>query len=331
MIAFFDQFQVTAEQYNNLGVFSLLNDTDKEKLTNEIENFNFIVINKLKTTTYFSLRAGFSPSKTGPILLGVIKDITEITNNAFLLKSKNSELIKSNEELASFNQVVSHDLQEPLRKIQMFISRINSENSEEKNKNYLSKIADTSNKMQQLIKSILHYASLDANEHKFVELDLTTIINDTIDDLDQQIEDAHAKVEVKNLPFVNGEYHLLKQLFNNLLSNAIKYRKPNKDLIISIENESFLEDTLHINNKICLSSKDYHKISINDNGIGFDQQFAPKIFKVFQRLHNFSESKGTGIGLAIAEKVIKIHQGLIDVSSHPNQGTSFYLYLPKNA
>jgi len=225
--------------------------------------------------------------------------------------------------------VASHDLQEPLRKIQTFISRINDkekDNLSEFGIEYLGRIEKASNRMRVLINDLLQYSRTNRTEKIFEKIDLNEQLINSFLELSQNIEDKKAIINHSELPKVNGISFQMQQLFTNLLSNSLKYAKENVAPIINItcsdtvaKNESKLKDD---------TSKKYYKIEFTDNGIGFDQENAEKIFLLFNRLHGKTEYQGTGVGLAICKKIVETHDGHIFATSKLGEGTTFTVYLP---
>lgn len=262
--------------------------------------------------------------------VGTNHDITlqYITNNN--LEESNAILLKLNSDLSSFNYVASHDLQEPLRKIQLFISRIDTDtenNFSEKSNDYFNKIKTTSQRMQTLIQDLLMYAKITKSSGALEEIDLTVSAIQALNDLSQTIDEKNALINIESLPTIRAVPYQMQQLFFNLIGNSLKYTEKNKQPIININTELVNASILPFvsnNNKT-----NYYKITLTDNGIGFDNQFAEKIFTVFQRLHDKSAYSGTGIGLAICKKIIDHHKGYIFADGKPNEGATFTIYLPK--
>lgn len=262
-------------------------------------------------------------------VLGVTNDITIEHQKTELLKERNKEFEQRINELNEFNHVASHDLQEPLRKIQTFISRINTkeiENLSDFGKEYLIRIENASNRMRILINDLLHYSRTNSHEKNLEITDLNSVLNNSLMELSQNIEYKKALVSHSILPTIKGIPFQLQQLFSNLLSNSLKYSKENVVPKIDIyhteiiaTNEPILTDS---------SQKKYHKISFKDNGIGFGQEHADKIFLLFNRLHGKTEYEGTGVGLAICKKIIENHKGFIFANSKPDKGSTFTLYIP---
>jgi PAS domain S-box-containing protein len=245
------------------------------------------------------------------------------------LKRSNEELIKSNSELAQFAYVASHDLQEPLRKIQTFITRIldwENENLSDKGRDYFSRIQSASKRMQQLILDLLSFSRASTSEKHFEAVDLNRILQTVKDQLKDSIDSTNATIKHAKLPVIHVISYQFEQLFTNLLSNALKFAK--KGVPPKIEITHTLVNGKTISHPLAKSDKKYHCITISDNGIGFDPQFRERIFNVFQRLHGRDEYAGTGIGLSIVKKIIENHSGFIEADSSPDIGTTFKFYIP---
>ena len=333
-----DHFKVSKKNRKTNGIFELLKNKSTELLNEAIHSFEyykkitpieFQIRDSKGYIAYYSLNGNFYPTKNGPVFLGVLVDVTNNVKNQLLLKNKNNDLKKSYAELESFSHVVSHDLQEPLRKIQMFISRIDDFSNTDKVEKMIHKIEETSNRMQHLIKNMLYYSSISDPKSNFQKIELHQIIESCLTEYNEQLSQNNFKIEVSVTSSIKGDVTLLKQLFSNLISNAIKYKSTTLDNSIQITEQPFTTDTLFTDSAKKISAKNYIKILFSDNGIGFEQQYATKIFKIFQRLHDKNKYSGTGVGLAICNKIIKIHNGFIDVESSPNKGAKFYLYFPK--
>ena len=253
-------------------------------------------------------------------------DISAILQANEKLKSLNTELEKSNRDLEQFAYVASHDLQEPLRKIQTFseLSERNIHNPEIQ-KRYLQKINSSALRMTQLIKAVLNYSRLSRGGDEFSTIDLNTVVENIKTDLELLIEEKKATITATNLPVIKGIPLQINQLFLNLVNNSLKFS--DKPPLISITARTISQSQLR---KVSFSTNetDYTELTFKDNGIGFEQQYANKIFSIFQRLHARQDYAGTGIGLALCKKIVENHGGFITVESEPEKGTSFFVYLP---
>jgi PAS domain S-box-containing protein len=256
-------------------------------------------------------------------------DITEISKAHEKLKLLNKELEKSNLDLEQFAFVASHDLQEPLRKIQTFSQLLVKKlDDKEAIQVYLAKIISSAVRMTDLIKAVLNYSRLSNEKGEFEEVDLNEVVENIKTDLELTIVEREAEIRVDELPVLYGDRLQLSQLFLNLISNSIKFSTRNPKISISYRLLDNAEAKLTNGSD---NHSNYAELTFKDNGIGFEQQYAEKIFNVFQRLHGKQEYPGTGIGLALCKKIIDNHRGKISVSSEPGEGTTFTVLLPTNA
>jgi two-component system CheB/CheR fusion protein len=239
------------------------------------------------------------------------------------------ELVKINKELEAFAYVSSHDLQEPLRKIQTFADLIiEKEKLSDSGKNYFHLIEDAANRMQTLIEDILNFSRLNTLERKFEITALNDIIADVKEDFKEIIDEKHATIEAAELCDANIIAFQFRQLMQNLIGNAIKFSKPSVAPHIIIKSR-IIKGNKTKHNKLSPDKK-YCYITVADNGIGFEEEFNEKVFEVFQKLHGKEEYPGTGIGLAIVKKIVENHHGEITVTSKLNKGTTFNIYLPSD-
>ena len=262
-------------------------------------------------------------------LLGATRDITEDYEKTQLIEERNKELEKTVKELTEFNHVASHDLQEPLRKIQTFISRIEDkevENLSENGKTYFERIKNAASRMRILIDDLLQYSRTSRTKNDFEKVDLNTTIENAIGELSETIKEKKAVVDFDKLPQVKGVVFQLNQLFINLVSNSLKYAK--EDEIPSIKIQSKKTSGKTDKNIPENDKRTFYKITITDNGIGFEQEFSEKIFNLFQRLHGKTDYPGTGVGLAICKKIVDNHKGYITAKSSLGNGAKFSIYLP---
>jgi signal transduction histidine kinase/ActR/RegA family two-component response regulator len=242
------------------------------------------------------------------------------------LLEANRELAISNNELQQFTSVASHDLKEPLRKILFFGSLIGNKAAlTEETKAYLEKIMRASRRMNDLIEDLLSFASL-AGPNLFQPTDANLIISDILLDLELSIAEKNADVKIISpLPVLEAIPALLRQLFQNIISNALKFAQAGVAPVVTIAADRV--DIPSVEAKPADSGV-YCRIAVADNGIGFEEKYAEKIFTIFQRLNTRTEYEGTGIGLAIAKKIIDRHNGAITAHSRPGEGSVFYLFLP---
>ena len=254
----------------------------------------------------------------------------EVDNRTRQLADSNLKLEAMNKELQSFAYISSHDLQEPLRKIQMF-SEVLMENEFDKlstsGKTKFEKIQSAANRMQSLINDLLSYSRTDTEKRIFETVDLKNLVEDVKSDLGEELHKKSGTITIVNSVEIEMVKFQFRQLMYNLLSNSIKYSKSDVPPVVTIEIEIITNaNTIDEN---LLNDKEYVQITITDNGIGFDEQFSEKIFEVFQRLHSKQEYVGTGIGLAIVKKIVQNHAGVISATGELNKGSVFTIILPK--
>jgi PAS domain S-box-containing protein len=236
------------------------------------------------------------------------------------LQQINKELQRSNANLEEFAHAASHDLKEPIRKIHFFTTQ-----AKEQLSNYLDdntakafgRIEKATLRMGHLIDDLLLYSHVSQRPHETEAIDLNQKLQRVLEDLELDIEEKKAIIRLGPLPVVPGYRRQLQQLFQNLISNALKYSKASVPPQIDITAEPFEKN-----------GKSYHLVRVTDNGIGFPQQYADKIFQMFTRLHGKEEYSGTGVGLSIVKKVVENHEGMIEVETEPGRGSSFMVYLP---
>ncbi len=242
------------------------------------------------------------------------------------LTASNFDLRRSNENLEKFAYIASHDLQEPLRKIQSFGDILKNQYGLQLGEgiSYLERMQSAASRMSVLIKDLLVFSRISTRQEATLPIDLNQVLATVIEDM----ELGNAQLNIGALPTVLGDGSQLGQLFLNLLSNALKFRKPDTVPAIQINATQVTAAALPVDVKPARRVARYHCISVADNGIGFDEKYLDRIFQVFQRLHNRSEYVGTGIGLAICEKVTANHGGAITAVSKPGQGATFAIYLP---
>ncbi|WP_111309114.1 sensor histidine kinase [Confluentibacter sediminis] len=327
-------FESTVENF-----MKFVHPEDAEKLSREIEKMitnkdlpfvYYRIIQKNGTIRHFKGYGKLHESSDGgKKLLGTITDITDEIDNLRILEDRNLELERNNRELSAFNYVASHDLQEPLRKIQTFLSRLEDKESSKLSEvglTYIDRIKNASTRMRLLIDDLLQFSRTNRADNVFEVSDINELLESAKQDLAEIISEEDAIINSDKFPKINVIPFQIQQLFLNLISNSLKYKS--KDRIPEI----------HITYSKIKASDDpeilkpkkpyYHKIIFTDNGIGFDNEYAEKIFVLFNRLHNKDEYSGTGIGLSICKKIIENHQGFIFANGKPLVGATFTVYLP---
>jgi signal transduction histidine kinase len=245
------------------------------------------------------------------------------------LLENNESLRLMNEELDQFAYMASHDLQEPLRKIQVFSDKILRNNNFDPNsEKYFQKIISSSKRMQHLINNLLDFSRHTVSSNDFKKTPLNDLVRNALTELEVEIEKSNARINFGQLPVVSAVPALMQQLFYNLFSNAIKFRKPDEELVIDVRAEKI--DPKELSHFIkYTSNRNFYKITVQDNGIGFDEKYAEDIFRVFKRLHNYRDYEGTGVGLSICKKIVERHNGFIKAESQPDKGSTFIIGLPE--
>jgi len=236
------------------------------------------------------------------------------------LAGKAAELARSNQELEQFAYVASHDLQEPLRKIQAFGDRLEEEcecSLGNEGRDYLQRMQSAAGRMQTLIDDLLELSRVTTMGRPFTSVDLNVVAREVVSDLEASIEQVRGRVEIGGLPTLEADPIQMRQLLQNLISNALKFHQPDVPPVVEVYGTQ-LED--HDETRC--------QLTISDNGIGFDEQYLDRIFAVFQRLHGRDQYDGTGVGLALCRKIVERHGGCITARSSPGQGATFVVMLP---
>ena len=246
------------------------------------------------------------------------------------LDERNRDLQRSNQNLEQFAYIASHDLQEPLRKVQQFGDLLKNQYADGLGEGvtYLERMQSVAGRMSVLIKDLLSFSRITSQQDIRVAISLDRILQTVVTDLDLRIQETGAEVVIDSLPIVQGDVSQLGQLFQNLLSNALKFRRVDTPTLIRVSSQTILVHDLPPTVKPTRAAMSYHRIDVVDNGIGFEEKYIDRIFQVFQRLHGKSQYTGTGIGLAICEKVVTNHGGAITARSELGQGATFSVYLP---
>ncbi|WP_133642422.1 PAS domain-containing protein [Zeaxanthinibacter enoshimensis] len=255
---------------------------------------------------------------------------TDLLNKTNLqLRDSIRELEQTNEELQSFAYISSHDLQEPLRKIQMFTSRIKERSGEkfsEKDEQDFSRIIIAASRMRTLIEDLLAFSKTSTSLGDFRVMPVGDVVQEVKEDLSDKIQATNATINSTDLCVIKMIPFQIQQLFVNLIENSLKFAKDDQDPVITITSEKVSGKNV---SEILLDPKKlYCKITVKDNGIGFEPKYGERIFQVFQRLHGRNQFEGTGIGLAIVKKIVQNHNGGITAESEPGKGATFRIYLP---
>lgn len=302
------------------------------RLINVVENNITFDLEYEFNNHYFDI----SVSKLGDGLLAWLLNIDDFKQvqhqQTYLLK----QLMKSNENLQQFAYIASHDMQEPLRKIQSFGDLLVSQYGDQlepQAQDLLQRMQGAAGRMQVFIRDLLAYSRLTTKRETAQSIDLMSLLNDVLSDFETVITEKKADIRIEPLPVIQGERLQWQQLFHNLLSNALKFTRETRDSKpvppqITITCGLLTGDQLtHIPE--LARDQAYYVITITDNGIGFDEKYGDRIFELFQRLHGKSQYAGTGIGLAIVKKVADNHNAVITASGKPGEGATFTLYLPQ--
>ncbi|MBE8725996.1 sensor histidine kinase [Flavobacterium hungaricum] len=287
-----------------------------------------IMPNKSEDGTISSWLIYFVNNNAQKMIVEALKDNSELRKIKLELESANSKLKFKNKELEQFAFITSHDLQEPLRKIMIMISRA-AENLTEHQKTlyYFDKITLAAGRLSNLISDVLNYSRVNNHDKFTTKVNLNDVVAQTLDDLSLIIEEKKAVINFSPLPTVKGIDTQLRQLFYNLINNALKFNAAQPAINISSSIISAQSDTAF---DPAAPSGNFHVISIQDNGIGMNSEYSGRIFDMFQRLHQKDQYSGNGIGLALCKRIIENHNGTINFSSIPGEGTTFWIYLPNN-
>ena len=331
--------QITFERFRNL-----IHPDNREQRLREIEESLVTGIVKDYTLKIVSpqgeirILRGYGNLEVGPDgnprkLMGTCQDITDeyhLKNELIALNQalsvKNSELMNSNKELESFNYIASHDLQEPLRKIQLFIEKIMLQGQDMPDSIHasLEKVVGAAARMRQLIHDLMEFSQISLSRLVLEDVDSDAILRETLEPYSDALENGQLVVTTHNLPIIRAVRFQFSQLITNLLSNAIKYGREDSPTHISATGSIVTAAEMDFPG----ASGRYIKITISDNGIGFDPAQKEHIFELFKRLHGSEMYTGTGIGLAICKKIVQNHRGFISADSAYGEGSRFHIYLP---
>lgn len=264
-------------------------------------------------------------------VISTFVDVSAAKETQRQLERSLAELKRSNESLDEFTRTASHDLKEPIRKVQFFAERLRGrldDNLNEESRLLLERMEAAAARMKTLVDDLLAYSHVNEDSRAFEDVDLNVELRVVLSDLELVIAEKDALVRAETLPAVRGIRQQLLQLFHNLLSNAVKYSRPGTAPVVRVRSQKVSGAA----SGLALAPEDqdrvFYRIEVEDNGIGFEPQYADKIFNVFTRLHGNSEYSGTGVGLAIVQKVVKNHHGYVSARSTPGQGAVFQVLLP---
>ncbi|HEX3797509.1 MAG TPA: ATP-binding protein [Verrucomicrobiae bacterium] len=281
-----------------------------------------------------------TPIRENERIVGAVvtfKDITERRHAEDKLNQKAMELARSNRELEEFAYVASHDLQEPLRKIQAFGDRLKVKCETvqlDEGRDYLDRMQSAAARMQKLINDLLTFSRVISSSQPLVPVDLGAVTAEVLVDLEHRIEQTSANVQVSRLPTIQADPTQMRQLLQNLLGNALKFQAPGAVPSVKVEAQIITRDQIQEEAALPKRSRDakpgdkFCLLTVQDNGIGFEEKYLEKVFTVFQRLHGRSEYEGTGVGLAVCRRISDRHGGLITAQSKLGEGSTFIVILP---
>jgi PAS domain S-box-containing protein len=341
--AFYQTFSVTTGETEGTTLFSLGNGQwDIPALRNLLEHIlpenttfeDFEVENEFpligRRVMLLNARRIFRDEEGATEILLAIEDITVRKQAEENLKKFAARLEHSNRELQEFASVASHDLQEPLRKIQAFGDLLKTQCQDAlppEGHDYLERMQSAAVRMQTLINDLLMFARVETTASPFVKVDLEQVAREVASDLETRIEREGARVEIGELPVVEADPTQMRQLLQNLIENALKYRRKGVRPVVKIH-ATVIKERRAQKRPGNHPTSDFSQIMVEDNGIGFDEKYLDRIFLVFQRLHGRKEYEGTGIGLAVCRKIAERHNGSITAKSTPGRGSSFIVTLP---
>ena len=257
------------------------------------------------------------------------QEIVERRRAEARLQTYTVQLEQSNRDLQEFANVASHDLQEPLRKIQAFGDRLQAryaEKLDEDGRDYLARMQSATRRMQTLINDLLTYSRVTTRAQPFTPVSLTDVVGEVISDLEVRLEESGGRVEIDNLPTIEADYLQMRQLLQNLIGNALKYHRPDCPPVVKVYADSLAAAERPGNGTPATGGR--YRIIVEDNGIGFDEKYLERILQPFQRLHGRGQYEGTGMGLAICRKIVERHSGMVQAKSVPGQGATFIVTLP---
>ncbi|MDH4170578.1 MAG: ATP-binding protein [Acidimicrobiia bacterium] len=269
---------------------------------------------------------GWFTGEGEPVLyVAVGRDHTAAQEAETRLRESLRRLAESNRDLQDFAYVASHDLQEPLRKIIAFTDRLRDTvgDLDEKPADYLDRVQNASQRMQTLIDDLLTFSRVTTRGEDFRRTDLNEVVSGVLGDLEVAVADTGAQVDVGPLPTLDADPTQMRQLFQNLIANALKFHRAGVAPVVSVRAERLNDHVLVVGDE----PRSYWRVCVADNGIGFDDKYAQKIFTVFQRLHGRGRYEGSGIGLSVCRRIVERHEGQIEASGRPEEGAVFVFTL----
>ena len=284
----------------------------------QLFDVEFDAAHLLKNVSYVFVLVG--------LLISMYRIFRHAEDSTAKLEQQVEDLARSNGELEHFASVAAHDLQEPLRKVQAFGDRLSATSGDaldERGRDYVDRMQSAARRMQLLIDSLLGFSQVGTRDQPFEQIDLAEIAEQAIVDLEIPIEEAGAVVRVGDLPTIDGDPLQMRQLLQNLIGNALKYRRDDETAVIDIASAEPVITPADASNGLC-------HIAVQDNGIGFEPQYAEQIFRMFERLHGRTEYLGTGMGLAICRKIVERHGGTITATGTPGVGSTFMIAVPQS-
>jgi PAS domain S-box-containing protein len=271
-------------------------------------------------------------------VIGILHNSHDITERKMVekqLRNYTYKLEKSNRELQEFAYVASHDLQEPLRKVQAFGDRLEKKCAaqlSDEGRDYVNRMRTAANRMQNLINDLLTFSRVATKTQPFQPVDLKKIAEEVVSDLEIRIEQSGGRVEIGKLPTLEADTLQMRQLFQNLIGNALKFHRADEKPVVRVFAETVSPNgaSFSLNGEELQigGNESFCRIAVEDNGIGFDEKYLDRIFTVFQRLHGRAEYEGSGIGLAVCRKIVERHGGQITAVGKPGKGATFYIDLP---
>ena len=297
------------------------------------ENYETVRLHKDGTQIDVSITVSPIQDSAGEIIGAsrIARDITEQKRAEAQLKALAADLLHSNRELQDFASVASHDLQEPLRKIQTFADHL-AENSisalSDESRDTLKRIQNAAGRMQALINDLLSLSRISSRAQPFVRVDLNKVAREVLSDLEVRLKETGGRVDLSEIPTIEAEPLQMRQLFQNLLGNALKFNSPGRAPIVSIHAELIGAEEDLAGSSSEARTQQLCQITFEDNGIGFDEKYVDRIFAMFQRLHGRNKYEGTGMGLAICRRIAEHHGGGITARSIPGTGSTFTVTIP---